>query len=603
VAAGDTHVATVERKQATLDAAKGPCISMTGSMVSSLRAMLALGATNRTLHQIKEVSMNVIRLTASTTFRTSCMLLAILAITVAGASAPPTGFVGNSQRGPQIPSSSSYRTPDADGSDSGLNVAKANAASRLPVGTTVKMRVRALGSLLPLSTARSRAVASYVAPHLAGGRPQWGPRHPSAIVRARHHLPGRLPRSLRPASAARRPQFPAQQSTGWSPADDSLAVGSQYILQAVNTTITGWPKSRTASAPFWQYNLSSWLSLPSGGACVDTEVTYLRWVDRFAFVCLEINDGASDIHIVVSGSGGPSSRWCNYRIGTPGVVDQPTLEATSDKIGVSGAMVNGPAAGRDLAIVYNESAMLNCQRAAGNYIEVTPAVLRAATQLSYQAPARFVGVGGGIWVWTISGTPGATAVSASGRKVAGMNYAVLSDPSVPGGNVGGHDLDNRFMSATEEYIAGQGDIMELENTQACSTNLCDETTRVNFGCYCVTRQYFLTEGDGYSWIYGSGTLDSSGDVFLAYSRVNPNTTPQAAALAVDTTPRYRWNNIIWGNTPGSSACGDERWGDYLTAAPDPTQAGQIWFASEYQARSCGGGWGTVIAEGTINSIE
>src|SRR5207244_2572600 len=54
---------------------------------------------------------------------------------------------------------------------------------------------------------------------------------------------------------------------------------------------------------------------------------------------------------------------------------------------------------------------------------------------------------------------------------------------------------------------------------------------------------------------------------------------------------------------GTSSCSggqtppcDERWGDYLGAAIDPSDPTSVWVSGPYQASSGTYGWGTVIAK-------
>ncbi|MDP9334045.1 MAG: hypothetical protein M3Q30_12165, partial [Actinomycetota bacterium] len=373
------------------------------------------------------------------------------------------------------------------------------------------------------------------------------------------------------------------------------------MVEVVNTSITAYNRS-IAGGQVWHADLNSFLSL-SGNGCVDPEVIWWSWDNRFAFVCSVLN--VNTIKVVVSASANPTppNQWCIYTFTPPAFVDQPSITATADKIGISGTRVDN---GDGYAVVFQKSSMLSCSstRSVGN--ERSHAAYRAAVHNTNEFDAKFVTVGGGLWLLNASGTPDQGNVTFTETKIENKGYSNLSDPATPGGNVGGGDLDNRFMSATQELVAGHY-IMELESTENCGTGLCNESVRIDFtSCSCVTHTWTFG-ASGVNYIYGSGTLDPSGNVFISYSRVANAFTPQAAAMAVNGSGTVKWNRVIKGSTAGTTSCDtatcDERWGDYLGAAPDPAVAGQVWVAGEYQLSSGEFGWGTVIAAASITGLS
>jgi hypothetical protein len=97
-------------------------------------------------------------------------------------------------------------------------------------------------------------------------------------------------------------------------------------------------------------------------------------------------------------------------------------------------------------------------------------------------------------------------------------------------------------------------------------------------------------------------MDAAGQVFEAYSRSNASNAPGAAArgpgFAVTLQPA----------TPGASSCSsgqtppcDERWGDYVSTAIDPSDPASVWVTGLYQLTHgpFGSGaydWATIIAK-------
>jgi hypothetical protein len=472
-----------------------------------------------------------------------------------------------------------------------------NRDDRIPVGSRSVAHGGDTGTVVPVRTS-SYVPARGTAASLAG------PTADSPEVLS-NPQPAASPLSAAPAHPPF--QFPAQQCCGGgnnlAPADANITVSHNYVLEAVNSSITAYYRS-TNGGLYWHTSLPGWLGLKSGSYCVDPRVIYWSWDNRFALVCSVTGTSPPLTDVAVSESSNPAAPWCIYRYNPPAFIDQPSITATADKIGISGTRVDNS---DGYAVVWQKSSMLTCSPARYVGTENNHALWRAAVHLTNEFDAKFVTVGGGLWLLNASGTPNQGNVTWTQTKVENKDYAVLSDPADPGGHVGGGDLDNRFLSAQQEYAGGHY-VMELESTENCNQGLCIESVRIDFtSCGCVTHTFYLGEGNGVVYIYGSGTLDASGNIFISYSRVGTSFTPQAVAAAFNPSGSLRWNNIIYGSTSGTTSCSgsncDERWGDYLGAYQDPSTPSQVWFGGEYQLSSGQYGWGTVIAAGTINGIE
>jgi hypothetical protein len=253
---------------------------------------------------------------------------------------------------------------------------------------------------------------------------------------------------------------PAQQCCNdgnGAPADTNISVSKNFIVEVVNRSITAYRRSVTGPQ-VWHQDLDSWLGLSSiGGSCVDPEVIWWSWDDRFAVVCAVTQVSSPLTEVAVSRSGDPTAPWCVYDYSSSAFIDQPSITATADKIAISGTQGSGSA-----AVVFEKSSMLSCDpvKYAGSIRSL--AIYRAAVQISAASDAKFVTVGGGLWVLDASGTPNQGNVKFTETKIEDKDYATLSDPHTVGGSVGGDKLDNRFMSASQEVVGGHS-VIESES--------------------------------------------------------------------------------------------------------------------------------------------
>ena len=102
---------------------------------------------------------------------------------------------------------------------------------------------------------------------------------------------------------------------------------------------------------------------------------------------------------------------------------------------------------------------------------------------------------------------------------------------------------------------------------------------------------------GWDYTYGAVGLNAKGDVFEAYSRSDASKDPAAAVVGpgFDVTLQPPTSGTTSCSSGQSPPC-DERWGDYLGTAIDPSDPSDVWVTGLYQSSAGGYGWGTVIAE-------
>ena len=92
---------------------------------------------------------------------------------------------------------------------------------------------------------------------------------------------------------------------------------------------------------------------------------------------------------------------------------------------------------------------------------------------------------------------------------------------------------------------------------------------------------------------GSIAMDKAGDIAIGYSASNTSTFPsiwysgRLASDPVGTMPQGEGSIV---NGIGSQTAGGNRWGDYTSLNPDPTDDCTFWYINEYYAATSGSTW-------------
>jgi hypothetical protein len=175
---------------------------------------------------------------------------------------------------------------------------------------------------------------------------------------------------------------------------------------------------------------------------------------------------------------------------------------------------------------------------------------------------------------------------------------------VPGGSLGGGKLDGRIYDAVyETETSDNTPVIQFSTADQCGSPLrdCVVSARVNLAGSSPILQYEQSFGQsGWDYTYGAVGLNAAGQVFEAYARSNAITPPGAAVLG----PGF--DETLQPAQSGASSCAstdtppcDERWGDYLGAAVDPSDPSSVWVTGLYQTTGpfSGGGqydWNTII---------
>jgi hypothetical protein len=373
-----------------------------------------------------------------------------------------------------------------------------------------------------------------------------------------------------------------------------IAVGPTDIVETVNTAAAVYSKS--SGAQLAEFDFASFWNGSGRESCVDPRALYLSTVNRFAIACTDNTTPTSPMRFAISETSDPTGAWFRYAAPNTSFLDQEKIVATSDKF-----IIAGNTGSNEQMYIYNLSDVVAglANPTVVHKIALRSNVYEAAVEQTAASPAYFVSSfpGESLWLATITGTPAANNVKLTERKVSSADFPAPQEPSVPGGQIGGGDLDGRVYDAIYEVETSDSHpVIQYSSARECGTRDCLTSARIDLSKAAPTLIYDHLVGEpGFDYTYGAAGLDGAGNVYEAYTRTTPGAAPTAAVIGptfdvVLQPPGAGTTSCSSGQSP---AC-DERWGDYVGTAIDPSDLTTVWVAGLYQATSGGFGWGTVI---------
>jgi len=346
--------------------------------------------------------------------------------------------------------------------------------------------------------------------------------------------------------------------------------------------------------------------------CVDPRVIYWSWDDRFALVCSDIESTPNVLRFAVSATGDPTRAWHKYEIANSGFLDQPKLVASQDKLVVAGNGGNNTTQ----FYVYQKSDVVDGRpNLRVTHLTSSQNLYQAVVEYTATDDASFVfsyDAGHNISLATITGTPARKNVAMEETILGVSDVQYPLEPAIPGGTLGGGALDPRVNNAVYEVeTSDRRPVIQYSQSAECNpgglgATVCIATGRIDTsGSRPVLQYQTLLGAAGSAYTYGAVTLDGYGRFYATYSRSSSTTMPSAAVLGGG-SPMSTFDTIVQPATAGT-VCGntspcDERWGDYMGAAQDPTDHSKVWLAALYQAKSSEFGWGTIITRASSAGI-
>jgi Fibronectin type III domain len=392
-----------------------------------------------------------------------------------------------------------------------------------------------------------------------------------------------------PVPAVPAAEFPALGSCGlsfcWAPGEPVVAVGPTDLLETVNTQAAVY--SKATSAQLALYPFESFWAGGNSEQCVDPRAIYLPGDNRFAMSCSDFP--ANVMRFAVTQTSDPTGAWYKFSVGPAD--DQDKILATSDKF-----IIAGNSGSAEDIYVFNKGDVLSGKTSAIP-VHVTTAhsnLYQAAVEQTYTSNGYFVASYSGCscdeWLATVSGTPAASDVSLVETSLGVTTDPAPVEPSVPGGFIGAGDLDGRIYDAVyETESSDKKPVIQYSTADRCGSPLqdCVVSARIDLSGTTPVRVYEHSRGrSGWDYTYGAVGLNAAGTVFEAYARSNPSNSPGAAVLGsrFDVTLQPAISGASSCSTGGSPPC-DERWGDYLSVAIDPSSSWTVWVTGLYQLAS------------------
>jgi hypothetical protein len=417
--------------------------------------------------------------------------------------------------------------------------------------------------------------------------------------------------------------FPAAGYNGVSPADPDLAVGPKYIVETINTAVFVYDRSGHRTS---KRELGELFAPATNVFCADPRVIYWSWDKRYAIVCTDIGVNKT-VRLAISKTSDPNLGWRTYDTGPNTDVDQPSVEATRDKLVIGGSTtLNGPeprvagtqhkrvvgASGARGTIsasvfwVFQKSDLLQgVAHPRVKYLTTPRGQFTAVVQATPAWRAYFVQAypgGNDLFLEQIWGTP-ASGVHTRINDLGPYPLVPPTRPAIPGGFLGGGYLDGRILTAVYETTSAGQKIIQYSGMAKCGSWDCNANGRITLSSSGPSSTFVNKLGEsGIDGTYGAVSVNGGGRAIEVETRSSPQLAPQMAVVGDG------FRNVVAAGTAGTTACNpgtdppcDERWGDYLGATQDPANPKRLWFVGLHQVTSGVDGWKTTIA--SVNTAD
>ena len=411
-----------------------------------------------------------------------------------------------------------------------------------------------------------------------------------------------------------------------TPPDPQLAVGPDHVFEMVNTVGRIFTKTGSAVNTF---TLAEFFGVPSGYDDFDPKIIYDDLSGRWfaSYVSLIDNPVLSDeglLHLAISQTSDPTGAWNVYFVTYADVFpDYPGIGVTDDKFTVSANLddIDGPCAPAvcgEQTIVIQKSDVLSGLPGLDIGIFYFPvredrATVRPAHSLSAitdQYLTTFSTVFADVLtVIRITGTPdegnvveaAATALTITPQlspppsTTAGLGDCIIFStnfgppPCIESGDFRLLEAiwrDNSLWSAASAACLPSGDVAN----RSCAHLIEVETVGTPS---VVQDMLFGALSEYYSW--PAIRTDSSANLYVSLTRTSPSIFAEAriaVRLSSDQPNKMSDSSLV---REGDVVHTSGRWGDYLGAAVDPSDASCVWLVGEYAKDTLGANWGTYIA--------
>jgi len=399
------------------------------------------------------------------------------------------------------------------------------------------------------------------------------------------------------------------------PPDTQLAAGPANIAEADNATLSEWSKSGSLLG---SVDLNAFFSVPAGYGFGDPRILY-DWSSGRWFLTGFSDDALFDSneYIAVSLTSDPTGSWNVYLFasGTGVLGDQPMTGISADKVVISWNDFTSPTSfiGQQ-TFVLQKSDLVSGVAVNFTYFNPDPARFRIVPSLSLTStstewltydnahcPSRCNLGTPTVGLVAINGTPLSVNVTWTETDPALVATTTPPAPRQPSGPVvqpGG--INDTFLSAVWQngtlWTSGNDGCLPVGDSTPRS---CMRLVEISTGGTPTVAQDFDAASNGFDLYFPAVTVDSSGDLFIAFSESSVGLFPTAKGVdSLAATPMTFENSITI--AAGQTSYSGSRWGDYSGAAQDPLDPADVWLTAEYQANALNAAdWGTATARVAI----
>jgi Invasin, domain 3 len=414
---------------------------------------------------------------------------------------------------------------------------------------------------------------------------------------------------------------------GVEPPDTQLAAGPTYLVEATNSSLSAWSKSGSLMT---SVDLNVFFAVPAPLRLSDPRILYDAESGRWFLSGLAFDaNNNSVIYIAASQTSDPTAIWEIYRLSSAVAIlqDQPMIGVSTDKVVISWNDFTGSSnatavfSGEETWVLQKSDLVAAATLRFQSFpqdptrFRVVPAQLLTptATQwLTYnnadcqQQPGCSAG-SPTVGVLAITGTPAGNNILRTESDLAIRATTAPPSPRQPSGTPVVSLIDDNFLSAVFQngilWTAGNDSCVPGGDSamRSCMKLVAISTA----GASPTVAQDFDGGANGTDLYYPAVTLDSSGNLFVAFTESSPSEFPTAATRAIRAATPGTFENAITiepglGSYLFPTPQGGNRWGDYSAAATDPSNPAVVWVTAEYQASATvASNWGTATARVTI----
>jgi len=391
------------------------------------------------------------------------------------------------------------------------------------------------------------------------------------------------------------------------PPEPYVAAGSTVVAQTINSSLTYWSKTGT---PLGGVDLNTFLGVPTGFFAGDPRIEYDSSSGRWFLSALGFDSASDSIeYLGVSQSSDPRGSWTIYGLpeSTAILQDQPKLGVNDDKVvmtyddfattGWTGTQI----------LIFDKSQLINSSFADYIYtgpdntkFSVVPSQSLSSTTTEYlvfnNADPSLIQTQSSptVGVIAVTGTPSGGNVGITEYDVAAISTKTPPTGTQPGGTV--NTDDDRFTNAVwQNGTLWTGGTTGCTPTGDKSIQSCLHLVQVNTTGTTPSVVQAVDYGfNGYDLYYPAEGVDSSNNVVVTFGGSSSSLYPSVAAFGALAGVTLSTAVVPALLARGIDTYTGSRWGDYVSAATDPSDPTKVWISGMYSAAPTGN-WGTGLA--------